>query len=135
MRRPTCLAFVVLAALACRSGSASAPSPSVDDADATGGDGSAPESGAFGALDGAGPYAQRDAAVDASAPEVACAADAAPDGDVGACALPPSRCGNDETLVYFTGGTCVDGGCVWDVNELACPRGCAQGGCNPGPTR
>ena len=55
-------------------------------------------------------------------PQVAC-------DDAGACPLPPSICADPQYLEYFDNGTCVDGGCEYDVALTSCPYGCVDGGC------
>ena len=62
-------------------------------------------------------------------PAVACVEDA---GDGGAeCPLPPSVCASNVWLEYFDNGTCVDGGCSFDVAFHGCTFGCWDGGCLP----
>lgn len=51
-----------------------------------------------------------------------------PCDDAGACALPHSECVTSSWLEYFDNGTCVDGGCTFDVKMMACPYGCWDGG-------
>jgi hypothetical protein len=45
------------------------------------------------------------------------------------CSLPPSRCADESTLVYYQSGTCMAGHCVWTIESVPCPYGCYQGGC------
>lgn len=66
---------------------------------------------------------------DAIAPPTVACVDA---GDGGAeCPLPPSVCANNVWLEYFDNGTCVDGGCSFDVAFHGCTFGCWDGGCLP----
>ena len=63
-------------------------------------------------------------------PIVACGEDA---GDGGECPLPESVCDGPDWLVYYSNGTCTDGGtCRWDKQFMLCPSssGCVNGACH-----
>ena len=71
--------------------------------------------------------------------------DAAPDAqvactteDASACdTIPPSVCVDGTTLVYFSGGSCVDGTCRWTQSPMPCGAQsyCMNGGCTPPTTK
>jgi len=98
-------------------------------ADATPGTTSTSDGGAADAsLDSSGPML--DAAPDA---KVSCTAE-----DASACdTLPASVCADSMTLVYFSGGACVDGTCTWKQTSMPCGTQsyCMQGGCTPPTTK
>ncbi|HVU02894.1 MAG TPA: hypothetical protein VHE30_14140 [Polyangiaceae bacterium] len=97
-------------------------------------------SGAGGALFGAGGAPSSGGSSDAGPPNVdagppplvTCGVDAGADAspDAAVCAPPPSRCADTETLVYYSGGACVDGLCQFVTEILHCPTGCVDGGCH-----
>jgi hypothetical protein len=68
-------------------------------------------------------------------PVVACDSHGNPTIDAGPqCPLPPSRCLDAIYLVYYTGGTCVDGICQFETQLMECDYQCAtygdgNGGC------
>ena len=78
--------------------------------------------------------------LDAGAPGL----DAAPDAkvactteDASACdTIPPSTCA-DGQVVYFSGGSCVDGMCAWKTTAMSCglQSYCMNGGCTPPTTK
>ncbi len=54
------------------------------------------------------------------------------DEDAGSCALPQSVCIDGQWLEYFDDGTCVDGGCHYDIVFYECA--CGDAGCIHPPT-
>jgi len=52
-------------------------------------------------------------------------------GEASTCALPASVCADSKHLLYFLNARCVDGACQSDVQSLACPDLCVNGGCVP----
>ncbi|MBN2497340.1 MAG: hypothetical protein JXR96_22305 [Deltaproteobacteria bacterium] len=52
-------------------------------------------------------------------------------GDPIVCSMPPeATCADETTLrIYVSTGRCVDGGCVYDYNEVTCAQGCEAGYC------
>ena len=57
------------------------------------------------------------------------------------CPLPASVCLDEIYLVYYTGGTCVDGVCQFETNLMGCDLQCVSysdpsygGGCLQAPT-
>jgi hypothetical protein len=50
------------------------------------------------------------------------------------CPLPPTRCIGTTWQVYYSGGTCQNGLCVFTSHVVSCPEGCAVNGrCGPLP--
>ena len=69
---------------------------------------------------------------DAAPPVVSCTADPT------VCnSLPPSVCGDTNTVVFFSDGACVDNKCTWKTNTMSCGSQsyCVQGGCTPPTTK
>ena len=55
--------------------------------------------------------------------------------DAGDCELPPSTCLDQNYLLFYTGGNCVDGTCQFTSNLMYCGgAGCVNGGCQGGFT-
>jgi hypothetical protein len=67
-------------------------------------------------------------------PKVSCTTE-----DASVCnTLPPSVCSADVTaVIYFSGGSCVDGSCQWTQSSMPCgsQSHCTQGGCTPPTTK
>jgi hypothetical protein len=51
-------------------------------------------------------------------------------GELALCELPRSRCFDEQWLVYYSGGKCIDGACRWEELLERCPTGCVNGGCS-----
>jgi hypothetical protein len=109
-----------------------------------------PTDAGTGADSGAGPGADSGSGSDASAsdgssdattvtdatspPKVSCGEDAS------VCdTIPPSVCSPtvSTTVIYFSGGTCVDGACTWKQSSMECGSQsyCLDGACTPPTTK